>query len=242
MIGEGFSIPVRFHPCAKLAVSAGIPRCVNPFRTDSLEPGTENLRGFSVPDRLEKNFTIKGVNAHAFTDELCKSPLPLGIHFAKNTIAILCPCSFNLIHKTLRCALTHTKIAPVWTIADKKQVSDNMILVQRHRICCNTIITDQIISPRIAEAQRRQQRGIHAFRRGHPVSHLSAETDPPAGVSQTFPQRRAVNIHQNRGALHSLSPTGARRRPLHSDASSSATYFFRSPTDVAVNSTRRPSF
>lgn len=120
MIGEGFFILVCFYFCVKLVVFVGIFWCVNLFWIDSFELGMENLCGFSVLDRLEKNFIIKGVNVYVFMDEFCKSLFFFGIYFVKNIIVIFCLCSFNFIYKIFCCVFMYIKIVLVWMIVDKK--------------------------------------------------------------------------------------------------------------------------
>ena len=153
MIGQRFPVFIDFHAGPELAVTLSVTWCVNAFRADGFKTGTEQLRGFSIPDRLDEHFTVESMNTHPFPDKLSKSALSFNVYFTKNRITVFGPGTFHFIHKAFCRGFPHPEIPPVRAVTDEEKVTDDMILVQGNGIRRNTIVTNQIVGTRVTQSQ-----------------------------------------------------------------------------------------
>ena len=76
MVRNGTAISINLHTGPQKTVPDTVSRRVHPFRTHGFKTRTKQLRALRIPDRLHKDFAVKRMNAHTFTDKFRKRAFP----------------------------------------------------------------------------------------------------------------------------------------------------------------------
>ncbi|GDX03220.1 hypothetical protein ExPUPEC61_00803 [Escherichia coli] len=88
MVRNGTAISINLHTGPQKTVPDTVSWRVHPFRTHGFKTRTKQLRALRIPDRLHKDFAVKRMNAHTFTDKFRKRAFPFHVDLTKHPFCV----------------------------------------------------------------------------------------------------------------------------------------------------------